>query len=626
VQSLGLFQAPGGGLVDSPDSLDFPYGRRERSLSLFGSVTYDVRPWLQVGVDGSAGRTVNNTGYSVFEGSLVLPGSSPFNPFGQSVNVTLNETAPLLGEDYDEAHINYYSAVAGLLLTMPGGWRASADAQYGLSITRYRGIEGVDPGAWQQLVNEGIYNPLRDTQAHGPPRQFYDQALIFYGPEGSFAELGDYDTFDASLRITNAGLRFPTGQASVTFGGDYRYEGLGTYSDKLLYGDGTPVGPPDTWVGRSIQRISTFGELQAPLVPKRRLPAWIRDVETDVAARFTASDIAHEANLAPTGAIKVDLEGGLSLRGSYATSNRFPTPVLSTEVVPESGGAPGTGIVTTVNVYDPRLMQYENVQASDAPNPSLKPEAAVTQTAGVIYERGDVQRVRASVDFVDTVTSGEETYLQPGQVVDLEGLLPDRIVRAAPAAGAAVGPITAVYTGTFNLAWRHSYEWNTSLDYTWTDCLGGTLEAYCRWIYFQSYKIELLPTSKPVDELRDPDGTTTGLLRHRMNFGAGWSNQAFGFGVDGHYFHSRILPMVEWPAQGSDQVDPYLQFDAYVQRDLGAWLPWKGSGFGLRGQLRVDNVFDAGPPRFEGDPTGAGVQTYGDWRRREYSASVTVSF
>jgi hypothetical protein len=111
-----------------------------------------------------------------------------------------------------------------------------------------------------------------------------------------------------------------------------------------------------------------------------------------------------------------------------------------------------------------------------------------------------------------------------------------------------------------------------------------------------------------------------------MNFGAGWSDQAFGFGVDAHYFHSRILPMDEWPAQGSDQVNSYLQCDAYVQRDLGAWLPWKSSRFGLRGQLRVDNVFDAGPPKYEGDPTGAGVESYGDWRRRLYSASVTVSY
>ena len=224
------------------------------SVSFFGSAIYDVLPWLQVGLDATFGRTINNTGYSVFDGNLVLPASSPFNPFGQAVNVTLNETAPGLGADYDEARVDYYSAVLGLLVKMRNSWQASLDAQYGLSVTRYRGLEGVDNGRWQQLVDEGVYNPLRDTQVYGPPQQFYDQALVFYGAEGRFVTLGDYDTFDSALRIMNPSLALPTGSASVTFGGDYRYARLGTYTNLLTYGDGSLVAPPAEWVGRSLQQ------------------------------------------------------------------------------------------------------------------------------------------------------------------------------------------------------------------------------------------------------------------------------------------------------------------------------------------------------------------------------------
>ena len=57
----------------------------------------------------------------------------------------------------------------------------------------------------------------------------------------------------------------PTGTASVTLGGDYRYARLANYVDALRYGDGSLVGPASTWVGRSLQRVSTFGELDAPL-------------------------------------------------------------------------------------------------------------------------------------------------------------------------------------------------------------------------------------------------------------------------------------------------------------------------------------------------------------------------
>jgi iron complex outermembrane receptor protein len=145
-------------------------------------------------------------------------------------------------------------------------------------------------------------------------------------------------------------------------------------------------------------------------------------------------------------------------------------------------------------------------------------------------------------------------------------------------------------------------------------------------IYFERYSVEGLPTSPPVDELDLPDGLSNGVLRQRVNFGVGWSNHAFGFGLDGHYFHARVLPEDEWPAQGSDQVAPYWQYDAYLQGDIGRWLPWKSSHYGLHGQLRINNIFGEGPPKYANDPSGSGVQSYGDWRGKVYSLSVTLSF
>ncbi|HEY1848518.1 MAG TPA: carboxypeptidase regulatory-like domain-containing protein, partial [Opitutaceae bacterium] len=204
VLDLGLFHAPGGELADSPNSVDYPYGRRIRSESFYFSATYDAFPWLQVGADASAGRTINNTGFSVFTGNLLLSAASPFNPFGKDVNVTLNDSLPGLGDSYNEAHIDYYSADVGLLFSLARGWQASLDAQYGLNVTRYRGISDVDHARWQQLVDEGLYNPLRDTEVYAPPQAFYDQAVEYYGGKGDFVTVGDYDTLDSALRITNS--------------------------------------------------------------------------------------------------------------------------------------------------------------------------------------------------------------------------------------------------------------------------------------------------------------------------------------------------------------------------------------------------------------------------------------
>ena len=46
----------------------------------------------------------------------------------------------------------------------------------------------------------------------------------------------------------------------------------------------------------------------------------------------------------------------------------------------------------------------------------------------------------------------------------------------------------------------------------------------------------------------------------------------------------------------------------------------------LTAQLRINNVFGAKLPKFPDNPSGTGVEAYGDWRGRVYSLSLTLSF
>jgi outer membrane receptor protein involved in Fe transport len=288
---------------------------------------------------------------------------------------------------------------------------------------------------------------------------------------------------------------------------------------------------------------------------------------------------------------------------------------------------PGSG-VDHAFIFDSVRGQSYDVLAPTELNPNLRPESAVTQTAGVIFQRGEVHRFRAAVDFVDTRKVNELVFLDPSAVMDLEAQLPGRVDRAplAPGDTHSAGYVTSVLTGTVNMAWRHSQNWNTSLDYAWTQCAGGTLELYGRLVWFQRFDRQVFSDSPEVDELRRPDGAVSGLLRARANFGAGWNNRRFGFGLDGHYFDMRKLPERDWPGQGGDRIDSCWQVDAYLQSELGRWLPWKSSRVGLLAQLRVNNLFGPDFPKYAADPSGAGVQAYGDWRGRTYSVSLTASF
>jgi iron complex outermembrane receptor protein len=627
VRSLALFDSIGG-VANSALSLDFPYGRRQTGESYFGSATYDVTSWLQLGLDGIYTRTVANRGYNVFKGDLTLDAASSLNPFGQPVTVSLLETAPQLGENYSESRVDFSSFVLGALVKLPAAWNVAIDGQYGRNLTHYRGLAGVDSTRWQQLVDEKLYNPLRDTQAYGPPTAFYDRALKYYGARNHYVTLGDYTTLDTAVRITNQELMLPTGRTSVSLGSDFRMNHLASYSGRRVFGDGSLADTPSPTSARTVQRISLFGEVQTPLLPARWLPSFIHEIKTEIAARYVAADTAQESNLAPTGGLKFDFAGGFSLRGTIATSNRLPAPVLARAIAAPVNPGGGSGEVSYVSILDPLRgnEKNENVTASELINTSLRPESAVTRTLGVVYQRGQVHRFRASFDIADTRKSGELTFLDPQGIVSLEPLLPGRVTRAATTDGYAAGKVQSVLTGTFNLAYRQSQNWNTSLDYAWTECFGGRLDVYARWLYFSRYQLQVTPGSAMVDELSHPDGAAPGLLRHRVNFGTGWSARHYGFGIDGHYFSARQLPQFEWTAQGSRQIDEQWQFDAYVQSDLARWVPWKSSRFGLRGQLRVNNILDARPPRYAGDTTGVGVQPYGDWRGPIYSLSVTATF
>lgn len=624
LRSFALFDAPGQ-LSISPDSLDFPYGLRQQRRVFAGSIVHDTFPWLQLGADAAWSHTVINRGLDVPRADLLLAQGSPFNPFGRDVYVSLNETAPALGEHYSEAHVDSYSAVLGALLKLPAGWRLALDLQYARNIIRYRGLNGVNPDRWQALVDRGAYNPLRDTQVYGPPPAFYDEVLVYLGGKDRFVTFGDYQTVDAAARLTHQSFNLPTGPGVINLGADYRRNQLARYTQELRYADGSPAADPEFWTGRTLQRYSAFAEVQGSLLPPSRLPRWVHALEADLAVRYIASANAKESNTAPTLALKLETSGGVIFRGSVSTSSRIPTPQMTRRVVLPGGGEGGGNFQT---ITDPVRNERYAVQILEDFNPTLSPEDSVTQTAGIVYRTGKVHRLRAALDFVDTRKVNEVIGLGPQNVADVEAMFPERIRRAPlePGDTHSAGFITSLLTGAINTDQRHSQNWNAALDYSWTECAGGTLDLHTRWIWYQRYDRRVFPSSPVVDELGAPDGLTSAVLKYRANLGAGWTNRTGGCGIDGHYFHSRILPAVERTSQGSSRIDPYWQFDAYAHADLSRWLPGKNGRYGLRAQFRVNNVFGTAFPPYANEGSGSGVQPYGDWRGRGYSLSVTATF
>jgi iron complex outermembrane receptor protein len=621
-RSVALFDAPGG-MATSLFSVDYPYGREQSRDTYFGSAVYDVSPWLQIGADYTSARTSSHRGFDVVAADLLVPAVAPGNPFGQDVRVALQEVPVALGEKQGETRLAFSSLVLGATLRHPAGWRLALDGQYAHNTAKYRGLAGADPVRWQQLVEDGRYQPFRDPQVHGPPPAFYDQVLIHYGQPGTFVTLGDYTTLDAAVRLTQSALPLPTGTGVLNLGVDYRRTQLKDFRDERRYGDGTLAAVPIAWNGRTLQHYSTFGELQAPLLPEARLPDWLLRAEGNVSVRYVAADTAKEANVSPTVGFRLDLARGFSVRGSFATASRYPTAYMSRPRASGGSGGTGSGGVDQVQISDPTRggAQY-GVLASQALNPGLRPEAAVTQALGLAYQAGDQHHFRLGLDLLDTRKTDETYTLDAQSVVDFETLWPERVTRAPD------GTVVSVLTGPINASWRHSQSATTTLDYSWPMAAGGTLELHGRWVQYLRFDRQILPTAATVDELSTPVSSSgpSALVRHRANLGASWTRGGNGFGLDSQYLHARVLPEAQRAAQGRDRIAPYWQLDAFVQGDLARWLPRRTHGPGLRAQLRVNNVLGRNFPTYMAHPSGAGVQPYGDWRGRTYSLSLTASF
>ncbi|HEY3757385.1 MAG TPA: TonB-dependent receptor plug domain-containing protein [Opitutaceae bacterium] len=629
VPSLGLFRAPGG-MASSPVSLDYAYGARETSETYFGTATYDLFPSLQLGVQGLMSHQINSPGYDIFQDTLLLKAGNPLNPFGQEVNVSLAETAPRVGQGYDEARLDTYSGVAGLLLKLPGNWRLSADAEYSHSLTGYRGLAGVDDLQWQKLVDDGEYNPLRDPQVYPAPDAFYGQVLEYFGRPGKFLNLDNYQDADGAVRLTDQSINLPTGLATVSLGVDYNLQYQASFNDDQFYGDGQIAPSSGYWTGRTLQQFSTAVEGQASLLPPAWRPRVLTDLRFDAAARYNTAKAGAKTGIAPSFGLKADLAGGFALRASVTNTNRFPTATTARFVpIPGGNGTGAGGPITGVSITDPlrRDTQYD-ITTSTIPTGAILPEADVTESFGLVFERGAEQHVRFSADWFSTHKSEELDFLGADEVINNEAYLPGWVTRAPPTAGDPypVGQIVSVLTGNVNLAWRHSENWDFAFDYGRRDIFGGDLDFYVRYVYFQRFDVELVPHSPVIDELRDPDTASLDLVRHRINAGASWSNRHFGFGLEERYFAPRVIPLPQQLEQGSNHIGSFRPFDVYVKGNLHLWDRRDRRAPQLSAELRVNNVLNDPLPKFPTDPSSTGVEAYGDWRGQSYSFSVTVSY
>ena len=375
---------------------------------------------------------------------------------------------------------------------------------------------------------------------------------IFRGGQGRFITVGDYTThrrLDAARAPQH--LRLPTGRGRREHRRRLPAQ-LPRAPRRRAHASPTARWPPIPirYLGRAIERYSLFGEVQAPLLPARNgsRAGCAVSIRTSRCAT-SRPDSSAEANVAPTFALKARLAGGLAFRGSVSTSSRYPTPQLS-RVTP---GGPEFNRPTTAGIdFRQRLRSgaetdLRRCRSRISSTPISGPRTLSRRPRACVWRGGGEHRFRVGTRLRRDA-QGQRTR-HPRRADDPQPRTPFSRSRVSPD-GSRRGRRRRHGEISRDAARSIPRGAARTIGTPRSTTRGPSFSAepsrpMVGCIYYTRYDHLLMrPASPSIDELSQPRRSPpTNLLRYRAKFGAELVGERRGAsGLDGHYFHSRVLP------------------------------------------------------------------------------------
>lgn len=550
-------------------------------LSGYAQLEHDVSDRLTV--FGSASFSENFTYYAFTPGvisfsteGLTLPATSPFNPFGVTLNTLLGRTnfGPVRKFDTDSVAAQF---VGGIRASF-GHWEVESAVSYGFNTVTSIARNAIRATTYQAALNgtlpgfSGVhFNPFGHNSTE-LARALFTQSTANNRSEGT--------SWDAS--ITNSSLfSLPGGDVGLAAGVEYRHEALQTNPDTSAYlgsGGGLPLqGERDV--------SSAYAELTAPLYRKTAFGS----AEAQFAVRHESySDFGNTTK--PKVGVKLRLPdnrfANVMLRGSYSES--FQAPALALLYASQTTGFSGL-LQDPLRPQDPP--QQQRVVAGG--NPDLLPEEGQTTYLGVVVDVPAIRDLSFSVDFFRfrinqvIVTPGAAFLLTPQGMASF----PNAVVRDGPN-----GPIVRLETIPSNNA--AAFQVYRGVDFGMNYRLRNTRLGDFTFAFDVTRNIQIGADNG----LGGGYFETAGFWNNpkwRGNASIGWRRQSWGAGVTadyiGKYWNNGYTPP-NWAE------NPYTLIGSTV-----SYRGWRGSTI----TVGVNNLFDNLPPANGRDTAGFDTNTYG---------------
>jgi len=506
------------------------------------------------------------------------------------------------------------SSSVGLDVRLPRGWQANSWAAFAQEIGEVHSRGLINTSALQEALGSvadrpqtafstaanGFFNPFAGT-----PGANSSAITSFIASGFSTARTKD-QTLTASLQADGPLWDLPGGPVRAALGLQARRETFDRGGSNYLSGTApTPISPTDA--ERTV--TAAYAELNVPLVGEdNRLPG-VQGLDLSLAGRVERySDFGTTAN--PQLGLLWKVDADLRLRASYGRS--FRAPALRELDDPELFGPsllPVPGGTTVLSLL------------LNGGNPALRPETAVSWTAGLDYAPVAVPGLKLTADLFDityrnridrpAMTSLGTALSDPTLSPFVTHITPatnpaDRALIAAllasPALSTAQGSFPPEsYGAIVDVRYVNTGELKVrGLDLTADDrlTLGSdslNLAANAAWLF--TYDQQVTPTSRVVNVVN-----TVGFpLRLRARASGDWRHGPFG-----------LLAAVNYAGGYHDTLGASLRAQTTVDLQVRWTAPADSPTGPLAATLSVRNLFDRDPPLYNG-PTGFGFDpTNGD--------------
>jgi len=452
-------------------------------------------------------------GFPAFDFSeFTAPASNPYNPFGETVGISLLLTE--LGATQSTLETRFFRPLVGVRGHFLENWEWETAAWDSEDWSEFRSTNTPNSTAIQNALNSTnpatALNPFV-AGAHGSPQ--FLQSLVFEENQNFVGQ-----TLSANAFLRGRIFKLPAGPVRVVLGGEYERDRL--YWNNL---NNLTFGAPGS---ADFQRrhYASFVEAQIPILASGARPEGADTLlAATLAGRYDRYD-EFGGKATPQAGIEWRPVDSLLIRGTYGRSFKAPSlydlysPVASFQTF----------------VVDPRLNNAtEFITENLGGNPNVKPENGVSRTLGFVYSGKAIPDLRFSVTYWSLLLHDAINLLTVQTIVANENLFPNLVVRA-PGQNGEPGPITEVNPTYINfgdydvrgLDYQLSYRYRTAIG-DWLPSLSATQTYH--------YTQALTPNTAPIEVVGEAQDTGNFSPRWKGMAAISWSWKEYLASVNARY-------------------------------------------------------------------------------------------